>query len=251
MRRRSSCWETACHNSCKSGYGCHLHCWRTLYLLQGEFVQQATTSRILPLPPPPPPLPPQTILSDLSFFIPTTVIERYWPHRAVKTVKGTRSFHHVKPGGREGLLASHLTCFCSSCLNNSGEYQPCYCWPLHPVLPVPRPALTLTPCPIHSPLHPGMQHHHFKTLTNPDTLPHTQPPPPPPPPSRDAAPPLQDTDKPWHPAPYTAPPPPPPIQGCSTTTSRHWQWHPNTQVNATSSNFSDNVYRILTITDIW
>ena len=37
------------------------------------------------------------------------------PHRNIKTVPGTRQFHHVKPGGTGQLCARHLTCMCDGC----------------------------------------------------------------------------------------------------------------------------------------
>ena len=54
------------------------------------------------------------------FWVPEEKIERNRPDRNVKTVKGTREFHHIKSGGQGRLTSRHLTCVCMSCLFGVG-----------------------------------------------------------------------------------------------------------------------------------
>ena len=51
------------------------------------------------------------------FWVPAEMINRNRPSRVMKTVKGTRDFHHVKSGGQGRLVSRHLTCVCSVCLH--------------------------------------------------------------------------------------------------------------------------------------
>ena len=50
-------------------------------------------------------------------WVPADMIERNRPTRMMKTVKGTRNFHHIKSGGEGRLVSRHLTCVCPFCMH--------------------------------------------------------------------------------------------------------------------------------------